>query len=116
MGGDATGAVPARTKPSTASDTFKPVKRGRIGSVVAVACVLTFATTSIVAPASAGSKKYRNCAALNKDYRHGVGRSGAVDTVRGKTKPVTNFTRNTSLYNANTGRDGDTDGVACEKR
>ena len=60
-------------------------------------------------------KKYPNCAALNKVYKHGVARKGARDKVRGSTKPVTNFTVNTAVYNANTARDGDKDGVACEK-
>ncbi|RLP77372.1 hypothetical protein D9V32_02675 [Mycetocola tolaasinivorans] len=65
---------------------------------------------------AAKAKTYANCAALNKVYPHGVGRSGAVDRVSGKSKPVTNFTRNTAVYNANTKLDRDKDGVACEKR
>jgi len=60
--------------------------------------------------------KYANCAALNKVYPHGVGRTGARDKVSGKTKPVTNFTRNDAVYRENIGKDRDGDGVACEKR
>ena len=73
-------------------------------------------TMSMAAPAEAAAKKYSNCAKLNKDYKHGVGKPGAKDHVSGNSKPVTNFTQNKTVYNANTGRDGDKDGIACEKR
>jgi hypothetical protein len=66
-------------------------------------------------PPAPATKIYPNCAALNVDYPHGVGRTGAVDQVRGSTKPVTDFTVDDAVYNANRGRDGDDDGVACEK-
>jgi hypothetical protein len=59
---------------------------------------------------------FANCAALNRVYPHGVGRKGARDHVSGTSRPVTNFTVNTTLYNANRNRDRDRDGVACEKR
>ncbi len=58
---------------------------------------------------------YANCAALNVDYPHGVGRTGAVDHVSGSAKPVTTFTVDDAVYNANTARDGDKDGIACEQ-
>lgn len=61
-------------------------------------------------------KTYANCTALNKDYRHGVGRSGARDRVSGQTEPVTDFAVHTALYKANTKSDRDKDGVACEKQ
>jgi hypothetical protein len=61
-------------------------------------------------------KAYKNCTALNADHRHGVGRVGASDKVSGSTEPVTDFIVSTPLYNANTKRDGDKDGVACEKQ
>lgn len=68
-------------------------------------------------PAQAATKPpvYKNCAALNKVYPHGVGKKGAKDHVSGKAKPVTNFTVNNAVYNANTKRDADKDGIACEK-
>lgn len=66
------------------------------------------------AQADAASRTYRNCTALNKDYKHGVGRVGAHDKTSGK--PVVGFTHNTSLYNANKKSDRDKDGIACEKR
>lgn len=83
------------------------------------ALALAAATTS---PALAAAKpapkpvKYANCAALNKVYPHGVARKGAKDKVVGRAKPVTNFVVNDAVYKLNTARDGDKDGVACEKR
>lgn len=59
---------------------------------------------------------FKNCTAMHKTYPHGVGRKGAKDKVRGKTKPVTTFYVNTTLYNANTRLDADHDGIACEKK
>ena len=67
-------------------------------------------------PADAAATRYKNCTALNKNYKHGVAKKGARDKVKGSTKPVTNFTVNTAVYNANTKLDRDKDGVACEKR
>ena len=66
---------------------------------------------AVVAPAVT---KYSNCAKLNRVYPHGVGRKGAHDRVT-SGHPVTNFTVNTTVYNANKARDRDKDGVACEK-
>jgi hypothetical protein len=56
---------------------------------------------------------YANCDQMNQDYPHGVGRPGAHDHTSGD--PVTDFTINAALYDANTARDGDDDGVACEQ-
>lgn len=73
---------------------------------------------SLVATSGAGAavrpKEYKNCTALNKVYKHGVGRVGAHD--RSSGTPVTNFTRNTKVYRLNTKSDRDKDGIACEKR
>jgi hypothetical protein len=60
--------------------------------------------------------RYRNCAALNAVYKHGVAKPKATDRVRGKPKPVTNLTVNLKTYTLNTHLDRDHDGVACEKR
>jgi hypothetical protein len=65
------------------------------------------------APASSGVVVYPNCAALTVDYPHGVGLPGARDHTSGT--PDTRFTVNRALYDANTGRDGDGDGIACER-
>lgn len=66
-------------------------------------------------PAPVGAQVFANCAALNAIYPHGVGLPGAVDHVSGSSKPVTTFTRSTALYEANTARDRDGDGIACEQ-
>jgi hypothetical protein len=83
----------------------------------AAAAALVFSSIAVVAsPADAAAKKYANCTALNKVYKHGVARKGAKDKVSGHSKPVTNFTVNTAVYNANKAKlDRDKDGVACEK-
>lgn len=73
-----------------------------------------------VAKAVNSKKTYKNCTALNKKYKHGVGKSGAKDKVRGKSKPVKNSKKSTKIYNEamkhNRDLDRDRDGVACEKR
>jgi len=81
-----------------------------------LAGALTLGGIAIASPADAAPKVYKNCTALNKVYKHGVGLKGAKDVVRGKTKPVTNFTRNNAVYKANKKSDRDKDGIACEKR
>jgi hypothetical protein len=64
--------------------------------------------------ASASVPHFKNCTAMHKTYKHGVGKSGAHDHVSGKSKPVTNFYVNTAIYKANSKSDADHDGVACE--
>ncbi len=87
-----------------------------VRGALALTLVLGGSTFVAVAPAEAAAKKYKNCTALNKVYKHGVGKKGAKDKVRGKTKPVTNFTVNNAVYAKNTHLDRDKDGIACEKR
>ena len=86
-----------------------------VAAVFALALVPTSAMAAPTTHASASVVTYANCTALNKKYPHGVGKVGAHDKVSGKTKPVTNFYKNTSLYNANKKSDRDKDGIACEK-
>lgn len=84
--------------------------------LVCATSVALMAGTGVATTADAVAlKKFSNCTKLNQTYPHGVGRQGARDRVSSGT-PVTNFTRNTAVYNQNTGRDRDKDGVACEKR
>ncbi|MFT3661009.1 MAG: excalibur calcium-binding domain-containing protein [Gordonia sp. (in: high G+C Gram-positive bacteria)] len=74
-------------------------------------------TLAVVAPAPAADAaptRYRNCAAMQKQYPHGVGRPGARDKTR--SRPVTTFRVNRALYERNTHLDRDKDGIACEKR
>lgn len=86
------------------------------------ALALLAAAQSPAAPApttmDAIPRLYKNCTNLNRTYPHGVGRANARDRTSGE--PVTNFRRNTRIYNLamrwNRRLDGDRDGVACEKR
>jgi hypothetical protein len=72
--------------------------------------------TSSLTTSTVKAKKYKNCKALNKVYKHGVGVKGAKDKVRGSTKPVTNFKIKKAVYNKNKNLDRDKDKIACEKR
>ena len=83
-----------------------------VGATLAGTAALGLAL-GVVAPTADAAPKYSNCASLNADYPHGVGKPGAVDST--STTPVTNFTVNADVYNANTARDRDNDGIACEK-
>lgn len=92
-----------------------------IAAVVTAACASTlFVGIGAIPAAEAAAGKPRvfaNCTQLNKVYPHGVGRSGARDKGTSKSfRPVTNFKRNTAVYNANKKSDRDKDGIACEKR
>jgi hypothetical protein len=81
---------------------------------LAAAVVGASSLTGVVAQSQAASaKKFKNCAALNQSYPHGVGRKGARDKTSGT--PVTNYTVSSSLYAANRSKDRDKDGIACEK-
>jgi hypothetical protein len=106
------------------SDTVSAMPAISLRATTLITTVALFAIVGGVAPAtampsstvSAAAKTYANCTALNKVYKHGVGKTGARDKVSGSTKPVTNFKVSTTLYNANKKSDRDKDGVACEKR
>lgn len=93
--------------------------QARVGRLIAAAMLsATLATGAIVAPVSAATS-YKNCTALNKVYPHGVGKPGARDKVAGKYRPgrsVENFHRSRPLYRANSDKDRDGDGIACEQR
>lgn len=57
-------------------------------------------------------KKFSNCAALNKVYPGGVAKTAKWKNKGGeiKNKPVVNA----KVYNENSSRDRDKDGIACE--
>lgn len=61
---------------------------------------------------------YRTCTELQRVHRHGVGKKGAVDKVRGRVTAsrVKTFLVNNALYAKNVKLDRDRDGVACEKK
>ena len=83
--------------------------------LAALACLAAATLTISAAPAAeAAPKTFKNCTALNKVYKHGVGKPGARDKTSGT--PVTNFKRSAALYKANKKSDRDKDGIACEKR
>ncbi|SDP46563.1 Excalibur calcium-binding domain-containing protein [Nakamurella panacisegetis] len=92
----------------------------RITSAVLTFVLAATMSVGIAAPAAEAAGKPRvfaNCTQLNKVYRHGVGQVGAHDKSRSKNfRPVTTFTRDDALYQANRARDADNDGIACEKR
>jgi len=67
-------------------------------------------------PPAPTAQVFANCTDMHAVYPHGVGRPGAVDHVRGSTRPVTSFLVSEGLYNANSFSDADGDGIACEKK
>lgn len=88
------------------------------GLAAAPAAQAVAPTSATVVMPSAVKYKFKNCKALNKVYKHGVGKSNAKDRTSGK--PVTNFKHSTKLYKKvigyHKGLDRDKDGIACEKR
>ena len=89
---------------------------GPIGATAVSAAPTPAATSSQVSVARFGATTFANCTALNKKYKHGVGKTGAKDKVSGASKPVKNFAVNTKVYNKNKKSDRDKDGIACEKK
>lgn len=90
---------------------------GAMAVLVTVGVVASYAATK--------PKAYKNCAALNGVYPHGVGRANARDkTASGR--PVRTFKVSNTVYAYNDGKaprhrgekdlDRDNDGIACEKR
>jgi len=78
----------------------------------------TTTTAPPVAPTSAVTiQVFRNCAELNVAYPGGVAKVGVTgNTVSGTLRPfgiTPHF--DDALYQANIARDGDKDGIACEK-
>jgi len=92
-----------------------------VGSAVAESGTVTrLSAAAAAAPAAAKpdpkKKKFKTCAALNKVFKHGVGKKGAKDEVGGKAEPVKNFTVSSASFKLNTKLDQDDDGIACEKK
>lgn len=81
---------------------------------LALVVVLMSGTGIVAANASPHivEKKFSNCAALNKVYPGGVAKSAKWKNKGGdiKNKPVVNA----KVYNENSSRDRDKDGIACE--
>lgn len=84
--------------------------------VIAIALAATGLAT-VGLPADATVTKFKDCVSLNAVYKHGVGLKGAKDRVTAGKKPVTTYTVNPDVYNANKKNlDRDKDGIACEKK
>lgn len=84
-------------------------------AILASGLSLTIGVMTMASSAEAVTpKKYQNCTKLNKDYPHGVGKSGARDKTSGV--PVTTFKVSKKAHDLNKGSDRDKDGIACEKR
>ena len=86
------------------------------GGFLAATLALGGSSFVAVSPAEAATPKFSNCTAMQKTYKHGVGKKGAKDKVRSDTKPVTNFKVSNAIYTKYKGMDRDKDGIACEKR
>src|SRR4051794_22275259 len=109
-------SLKGQTQTQSRLRTLRFTHRSQTFSAIAIAA----AFLSLAASAGAGTQgkasgqvRYRNCAALNRVFPHGVGRVGARDKTTGV--PVTTFKRSNALYIANEGRDRDKDGIACEQ-
>ena len=91
----------------------------RMMAAALTSAVLALPLASISATADAApSYHYKNCTKLHEDFKHGVGKKGAVDHTSGT--PVTTFKKSTTIYKKaisyNKRLDADKDGIACEKR
>lgn len=73
---------------------------------------LSFGANDVVG-AKTKVKTYKNCTALNKDYKGGVARTSSVKNKGGKTKYKPHVSK--ALYDANKKSDRDKDFIACEK-
>ena len=69
----------------------------------------------VTAPAGAAPKAYANCDAVHVDYKGGIARKGAKDKRRGGGHARYAPRVDTALYNVNSGKDRDHDGIACEQ-
>ncbi len=94
-------------------------KRLYLATSLLTVATLTTGAVSATAVSPAAAKKYGSCKKLNAVYPHGVAKSkGLLDRNKAKAvvaDPVTNYTVNAAVYNANKGLDRDHDGIACEK-
>lgn len=82
-------------------------------AIISGALLLGVTVTNPVQTDAAATKKYSNCAALNKDYPGGVAKDKTVTNKGGKTKQKP--TVSAELYKLNASKDRDKDGIACER-
>lgn len=82
--------------------------------IVSAILVVFFAGSTLFLPAFAATKKYKNCASVNKVYKGGIAKKGAKDKrTKGKAKFKPFFSD--SLYKVSAGLDRDKDGIVCEQ-
>ena len=62
-----------------------------VSSMVVAVGLCVGAGGGLTADAAARPVKYKNCSALQKVYKHGVGKPKAKDKVAGRSKPVTDL-------------------------
>lgn len=82
---------------------------------IALSALMLTAVASLNQSADAQTltKKFSNCAELNKTYPGGVSKSSKIKNKGGTTKLKP--TVNAKVYAENIGKDRDNDGIACEK-
>jgi hypothetical protein len=85
-------------------------------SVTATKLSAATAAVSAEAKPDPEKKKFKTCAALHKVFKHGVGKKGAKDAVKGRAEPVKSFTVSNASFALNKKLDKDDDGIACEKK
>ena len=91
-------------------EAMKRVLMSSLAAAATTGLVLVGSTST----ADAQARTFKNCTAMHKVYKHGVGLRGAHDHTSGT--PVTTFKRSNALYRANKKSDRDHDGIACEQR
>ncbi|WP_313891072.1 excalibur calcium-binding domain-containing protein [Psychrobacillus sp.] len=80
--------------------------------LLSITLILGISTISPV-PTDAAAQKFANCKELNKVYAGGVAKDAKVKNKGGKTKYKP--TVSSEIYNLNSGKDRDKDGIACER-
>ena len=83
-----------------------------IALILSFTLLIGFTATSNVS-AKSDVKNYKNCKALNADYKGGVARSASAKNKGGKTKFKPFVSK--ELYDANKKLDRDKDEIACER-
>lgn len=82
-------------------------------SIVSIVALFAFGPSPASAIGDVNSKKFANCAALNKVYPGGVAKSKSSTNRGGSVKYAAKISP--SLYKENKTKDRDGDGIACER-
>lgn len=83
-----------------------------VGLVLTMSMFLSLGSPATALPPMP-TKKYSNCAALNKVYPGGVAKSSSTRNRGGATKYTPRVS--SKVYNENKSKDRDKDGIACER-